>query len=222
MEGGFTENIEKFDEEVLNTFEKEQLVKLVMELQREKKELEGFKDQRMIDLERSHFLYLQYGRRESIEISGIPKNIEEKKLQKEVIKIYKEAEVTVEGRELTAFDIASCHRIGKKGVTVCRFVNRKFAWQGMANGKKLKDKRIYDGDVYINNSFCDEFQKYGYYIRRLKKAGAIYGYKLKSGVYYIKKGIADDFRIVSHISDFDNYDLDISHLIKEKDDAPRV
>lgn len=212
------EHKQEFDARVLGTFEKDQLVTIIMELQKEKKELKICNDssQRFIELERSHYLYMQYGRRESVEITGIPIAVKTEQLEEEVISVYKEANVEVDGRELSHHDIAACHRIGKKGVTIVRFVNRKFAWQGLANGKNLKDKKVYDqGDVYINNSFCDEFKKYGYYIRKLRKKGDISGYKLKSGVYQIKKGANDDFKEVSHISDFENYGLDISQFIKE-------
>ena len=53
--------------------------------------------------------------------------------------------------------------IGKKGVTTCKFVNRKFANEGL-----YKTHPVY-GQTYINNSMCTEFSKYGYYIRKLKK-----------------------------------------------------
>ena len=68
-----------FDAEVLNEMKKEHLVKLVLELQNEKKLLVEQKDSltevkdRVIALERSHLMYLQYGRRESVEITGIRK-----------------------------------------------------------------------------------------------------------------------------------------------------
>ena len=142
-------------------------------------------NKRVIELERSHALYLQYNRRNSVEITGIPEDVEQKDLECQVIKIYDEAEV---GRSLNLFDIEACHRIGKKNVVIVRFVNRKFAREGLYKGRNLKGKNIYgNGPVYINDSFCEPFNYIGYLIRKLKKRSLIEGYKIKNGVYHVKK-----------------------------------
>ena len=92
-----------------------------MELQREKNVLPRQQESqseladRVNELERSQYMYEQYGRRESVEITGIPANIIQE----------------------NHFDNSVCHRIGKK-VTIVRFVNRKFAYAGLSNGKNLK------------------------------------------------------------------------------------
>ena len=208
-----------FDEKKLAEFKKPHLVELVLELQKEKNNLLSQQqtkmkqmDDRLIELERSHYLYLQYGRRESIEISGIPSNIQQKELETEVIKIYNEARVKIHGRELTQMDIAACHRVGKRGDTIVRFVNRKFAMEGLYHGKNLKGSKLYDTPIYINNSFCREFKKYGYFIRKLKRKSLIAGYKIKNGVFQIRKEIDGEFVEISHISDFEKYALDIDGL----------
>ena len=114
---------------------------------------------------------MQYGRRESVEISGIPEDENETtaQLQDEVIKLYEKAGVIVEGRGPEKVDISSCQRIGKKGNTIYRFVNRKFAWAGISNSKNLKDAGLYDSDVYINSNFCKPFQQIGFVIRKFRK-----------------------------------------------------
>ena len=58
--------------------------------------------------------FISYGRRSSIEISGIPPEVEQKDLQNHVIKIFREAKVEVHGKYLDHLDIEACHRIGKK------------------------------------------------------------------------------------------------------------
>ena len=90
-----------FDAKTLGEFKKEHLIKIIMELQKEKNilieqqnSLSAIKD-RVTELERSHFLYLQYGRRESVEIAGIPQQVEQENLEEEVVKIYKEAKVEI-------------------------------------------------------------------------------------------------------------------------------
>ena len=166
----------------------------------------------IIELERSHFLYLQYGRRESVEITGIPTNIKQENLEDEVIKVYQEAGVQLFGRQVNSSDISACHRLGAKGeVTIVRFVNRKFAMEGLFKGKKLKGTRLYGGTpIYINNSFCREYKKYGWIIRQLKKANIISGFKVKNGIHQIKTLDGTKFEEISHISDFAKFNIDVS------------
>ena len=205
-----------FDEKKLAAFKKAHLINLVLELQKEKNILKSQQksvrdlDERVTELERSHYLYQQYGRRESVEISGIPLEVDQKTLEGEVMKVFNEAGVTVHGRQLNHFDMSACHRVGKHGVTIVRFVNRKFAKEGLMKGKNLKGTKIYGNNpVYINNSFCKEFKFIGFVIRRLKKRQMIEGYKIKNGVYRIKVNANDEFVEISHKNDFSKYNLDI-------------
>ena len=206
-----------FDQTKLNTFEKPELINLIMQLENEKEELKSGELNNIIErvtkLERSQYLYEQYGRRESIEISGIPDNIEQKNLEDEVIKVFKEAKVEVHGRELRSDDISACHRIGKRGATIVRFVNRKFAYQGLYNGKNLKGSKLYENNIYINNSFCREFARYGFFIRRLKRDGLVVAVKVSKGVYQIKTDASQEFVEISHISDFSKYGLDVNSFM---------
>ena len=57
------------------------------------------------------------------------------------------------------------HRVGKKGSTIVKFMNRTFAEVALYNGKQLKDTAIYGprNKVYNNNSFCKEFAHINYY-----------------------------------------------------------
>ena len=123
-----------FDTEKLQSFKKNELIEIIKELNKEKQHLKAQLldnrsdiEGRITELERSHYLYLQYGRRESVEITGIPDTVEQKDLEEEVIKVYDAANVKVHGRSLMPEDISACHRVGMKGKTIVRFVNRKFA-----------------------------------------------------------------------------------------------
>lgn len=210
-----------FEANVLNNMEKNQLIDLVLELQREKKLLQDEREsienlnKRVVELERSQFLYEQYGRRESIEITGIPDTIGQDQLEEEVIKIYAEANIECFGRrQLRKTDISACHRIGKKGVTIVRFVNRKLAFSGLVNSKNLKDSNLYPNRrIYINNSFCKEFAKYGFIIRKIKDR--IAGYRVRNGVYQIKVTEDDNFVEISHSTDFTRLGLgmDVSEYL---------
>ena len=208
-----------FDVEKLQSFKKNELIDIIRELNKEKDLLKAHLldnrsgiEERVTELERSHYLYLQYGRRESVEITGIPDNVDQKDLETEVIKVYNEANVKVHGNAPTPNDISACHRIGKKGKTIVRFVNRKFASEGIYSGRNLKGKNLYGNTpVFINNSFCREYSYYGYVIRKLKSNNMIDGYKIKNGVYQIKTLGNMNFIEVSHISDFSKHNIDISN-----------
>ena len=91
----------------------------------------------------------------------------------------------------------------KKGITICRFVNRKFARQGLVNGKNLKDTKLY-GDsnkVYINTSFCPEFKYLNFLIRKAKSRGDIFRWKERNGIHFVQVKENDDFEEVSHKND---------------------
>ena len=143
MAGASTDAEKQFKSDVLEKMKKAELVELVLQLKAEKEAIQedrkhlGDLTNRIVELERSQFLYEQYGRREAIEITGIPTDIEVNKLEDEVIKVYNTANVQVFGRGLRKEDISACHRIGKKQeTTIVRFINRKFAFAGLVNSKK--------------------------------------------------------------------------------------
>ena len=205
-----------FDSKVLGDLKKPQLVEIILELQKEKNSLktqacdiDGITD-RITEVERSHYLYLQYGRRSTVEITGIPAEVEQKDLENHVIAIWNEAKIQVHGKSLDHLDIEACHRIGKKNVVITRFVNRKFAREGLFNGKNLKGTKLYGNKpIYINDSFSKPFQYIGFVIRKLKSRSLIQGYKVRNGVFLLKKEANDNFVEISHKNDFLKYNVDI-------------
>ena len=99
----------------------------------------------------------QYSRRDSLEITGIPKNDDQ--LEDEVIEIFKEAKATLNRQQIRKPDIQAVHRIGKKGKVIVKVVNRKFVQSALINGRKLKESTRY-GDrtkIFLNESFIPEF-----------------------------------------------------------------
>ena len=74
-----------------------------------------------------------------------------------------------------------------------------------------KQYMMYRGTrIFINNSFCYEYKRFGWIIRKLKKDSLIDGYKVRNGVHQIKILHSDKFVDISHVSDFAKFDLDIS------------
>ena len=156
---------------------------------------------RLVNLEREQNKMLQYSRRDSVEISGIPSTITQDNLEKEVIKVFDTAKVKVHGKKLEEMDIQACHRLGKKGKTIVKFVNRKFAREGLVCGKNLKNCELYDSGVYINTSFCPEFGHLNFLIRKSKSDGKLLRWKVRNGINFVQIGEEDDFVEISHIND---------------------
>ena len=133
-----------FDAKTLAEFKKPQLVEMILELQKEKNTLISQAldiakiDERVTEQERSLNLYLQYGRRNSVEVTGIPAEVKQEDLEDHIIKIFDTAQVKVHGKSLDHMDIEAAHRIGKKNVVIARFVNRKFAREALYKSKNLK------------------------------------------------------------------------------------
>ena len=79
----------------------------------------------------------QYGRRNNIEVSGIPDSVEDNCLEKKYISLF-----TSIGIDVKSNDIEACHKIGKSRSsskkTIVRFTNKKFSNQVLYNRKKLK------------------------------------------------------------------------------------
>ena len=131
-------------------------------------------DERLAAIEKELNLDRQYHRRDTIEISGMPEDIEPEDVEDEVLKVMKAANVKVDGKHVRKIDIQAAHYKRNKNVIV-KFVNRKFAEAAIANGNQLKDKRLFDNDknIYVNNSFCREFAFINYAVRQAKKKGEI-------------------------------------------------
>ena len=83
----------------LKNLDKSQLINMVLGLRKEVASItEDFKklmNLRFYHLERSHYTNLQYGRRDTVEITGIPDDVNDDALEDEVIDLFKEAKVHV-------------------------------------------------------------------------------------------------------------------------------
>ena len=79
----------------------------------------------------------QYGRRNNIEITGIPESVENEKLEETVVEVLNKINLNVSNNNIEA-----CQRLGKQKnkprKTIIRFVNRKFAKKALLNRKGLK------------------------------------------------------------------------------------
>jgi len=79
----------------------------------------------------------QYGRRNNVEIAGIPNEINDDDLEKKVCEIFESVDAEIESR-----DIEACHRLPPKKnnpikKTIVRFMNRKNVEKILKNKKNL-------------------------------------------------------------------------------------
>ena len=92
-----------------NSLDKDQLVDLVKNLRDElKKKDDDFRkvvNLRLYLTERNQNILNQYGRRDTIEITGIPDGIEQKNIEQEIVDIFREAKVVVNRQHIKPTDI---------------------------------------------------------------------------------------------------------------------
>ena len=179
---------------------------------------------RLYHLERSHNMFLQYNRRESFEIAGIPQNIADDKLEDEVIDICREAKLQVDRQPLTKRDICAVHRLADKKTTVVRVVNRKFSREAVFCGKNLRESRRYGegSKIFINNSFCPEFKFLFYAVRKAARENLINRWKIRNGIIHVQKEVDGSFveigqcpififfYITCHVLDLENLKITIA------------
>ena len=137
-------------------------------------ELEDDKDDiltSLVFLEKNLDKLNQYGRRENIELSGIPSNIPQKELENVVIDILRYIGL----EDLESYDISGCHRIHRSNVIV-RFVNRKHAIQSLQNRKYLKGSKRefgFNQNIYIYENLCPAYRSIEEKCRNLIDCGQI-------------------------------------------------
>ena len=212
-------DINAIDEEYLKRIDPSEVIKLTLALKEENKKLlvnasdvvSKNYEARFERLERELNLQKQYERRSSIEITGIPAAVVDDDIEEAVIKVLKAAKAKVHGKFPTHMDIQAAHWKGKKGVVICKFVNRKFGYSAIYSSSNLKDNDVFDNDgsIYINSSLCPEFGYLHFAVRNAKKNKVIHSYKVRHGVMYMKKTENDVEVEISHVNDLVKYNLPI-------------
>ena len=110
-------------------------------------------------LEKELYQFQQYNRRESVEISGIPENINQNNLETTIINILRRVGVW----NLESYEIAACHRLRRKSGNehtqriIIRFTNRKRVYQCLQARKYLRDTIHEHPKMYIHDSLCQKY-----------------------------------------------------------------
>ena len=120
----------------------------------------------------------QCGRRNNLEISGIPDSVDQTDLEDKVVEIFDKI-----GSDLSNDEIEACHRIGKSKdnskTTIIRLVNRKKCKSALFNRKKLRNIdtssiNLPNAQIYVNENLSPANQALAFYGRKLKRAGLIF------------------------------------------------
>ena len=138
----------------------------------------------------------QYGRRNNIEISGIPNVIDDDNLEGKIIEVFDKININI-----SKTDIEACHRLpppknnsnGNKKVII-RFANRKICKKAFNNKKELKNIEMSslnfaDGSkLFINENLNPYFSRVGWQCRKLKNGKRINSYFFKNESFVINFG----------------------------------
>lgn len=186
------------DKEILNI--KDIVIKeLQLENQRLRKKVNDL-EKKVYSAEENINSLEQYGRRNNIEISGIPENIEDHKLEETVVEVLNKIDLNVSNN-----DIEACHRLGKlkdkPRKTIVRFINRKFAKKSLLNRKNLKhvdtsSLNIDNRKVFINENLTRANSKIAFHARNLKRNSQIERCYTKDGMVHIASPDLQNGRVI--------------------------
>ena len=161
---------------------------------------------RLTSLERQCWANAQYSRRECVEISGIPKSVEDNALESTSCKIFDKV-----GMEINQNHIEACHRAGRQGNAIVEFTRRKDC-QHLLKIKKDLSKLTFedinlarDTKIFVNQSHCAYYRVLSSKSKALHKMGLIFGYFVSNGTIKIRKQENDPTISITHVSDFEKY-----------------
>ena len=158
--------------------------RLLKENDRLNKKVDYLQD-RIKNIETDTYAHQQYGRRNNIEINGIPDKAPDEALESKFIDILSTIDVNVNKNKIEA-----CHRLpnktNKNKVTIVRFISRKKCEKALANKKKLRK------NIFINENLCPYYKWIAWRCRQLKRANLIAYTWVAGGIGHMKKHI-DDF-----------------------------
>ena len=155
----------------------------------------------------------QYGRRQNIEIAGIPESINNNNLEKNVIEILKKIGLPF----IQHYDIVGCHRLGKKDRfgnrnTIVRFVNRKAAFTCLQNRKLLpRCKDLGFNHLFIMENLCPSFKSIFETLNTLKGEGRVKSVWSRNGIVHFKytENPNERAKKIFHKKDFDIFFVDL-------------
>ena len=150
--------------------------------------------------------YQQYGRRESLEISGIPEDIPQNELELRIINLLQR----IGCHNLSSYEIVACHRLKKdpkSGLSkvIVRFINRKRVYQALINRQFLKFRVPNFPNIYITESLCAAYKNIYNICSELRKDGEIKRLWTHNGMVQFKRNDYEKTKNIPHINHLDFY-----------------
>jgi hypothetical protein len=145
----------------------------------------------------------QYGRRQSVEFCNIPESIQPKALEGYVLKMLEAI-----GMKLTPYNIVAVHRLaGRRNQqnprnVVCRFLNRKHAYQVLSSKRKLNNINQYK-KIYIIENLCPYNKQLFNRLYKHKKEGNVYNVWSYNGLVYVNFEPNGERYCVEHMDEVD-------------------
>ena len=143
----------------------------------------------------------QYGRRNNLEITGIPDDVSDENQEEKVIQILCEVQVNV-----SSSDIEACHHVGKSKnsskKTIVQSINRKHAKKALINRKGLintnKSSRSPSSsdNIFINENLTPMNNKIAFHCRKLKCNGQNDKIYSRDGVIHIPSSNIRDEKVI--------------------------
>lgn len=160
----------------------------------------------IIELERQCWRNEQYSRRECLEVAGIPDFTEDHKLEETVIDVLNKIDVPVQKDNIEA-----CHWIKTKGNSkkvIVKFSRRKDADNVRKAKKKLKTTNLssvgINNPVFINDSLCKYYKTLWSKCKKLSNNKYIHSFWVTNGALRIKVTETSNVEGISHLSDLEN------------------
>ena len=178
------------------------------------KDITNLLSQRVIDLKRQCWANAQYSRRESLEVVGIPRSVNDNTLKEKVIQVFEKV-----GCNIDPSNIEACHRITKKNDSaIVKFSRRRDCQRVQSVKKNLQKLKMQgigstgDNKVFVNHSFCPYYHVLWSKSKVLLNMGKINRLMVSNGIVKVK--ISENSAPISiiHADDFTKHfpDIDLS------------
>ena len=213
----------------LKNLTKDQLIKIILELQTTNQELNKLKDKmnslekkfveteslslvkentsnlllkRVKDLEVKLLKSEQYSRRECLDVSGIKDDVNDENLEDKVCELIGGIGIELDKEK----DIQACHRYGRKKTAIIKFSNRKHVHRILNAKSRLPD------EIYISETLCPTNKCIRGRCGVLKKRGLLSNVVTKNGMVRIKKAAGDDYIDILGMDNY--YDLSVKGSVE--------
>ena len=199
------------DGSVLKKSNKDDLCSLISFLRGKLKELQSYQlvAKRVQLLEKTVVSSMQYSRRESIEIHGLPETVKDDELEGKCLGVLED----IGCGKIDSSQVHACHRLKNRKNTIIRFVNRKVADNALHNKSKLKNINrgkyglANDANIYINENLCRPMQFLAFKVRKAFREKIIVSYNIWKGRLSVKLVPNGPDIVVTHVQDLIDINL---------------